>query len=529
MTFPVTQGQHVFAWAYVKDGSGTAGSDHVFVDDILLPVRHIAFACNAGADQDICQEPTQLLGYAVGQETLLWTTSGDGSFSQNNIINPIYTPGEQDLANKTVVLTLTATNEDGETVSDDIAINYHEAASIVMDGETAICEGEAYPVNAMVSEARNISWTTSGDGNFEDPTSLETTYLPGEQDLANGHVTLRLDAPSPYGCGDASHEMELIIHPLQHTEFDMASCGTYTWNGTEYSEAGDYEQTLTSAFGCDSTVVMHLSLVDSYHEVTTQTACDSYEWAGQTLTESGVYEHIFTSLHGCDSIVTMNLTINKSSIGPEFAVDACEPIEWDGIIYEESGIYERIYTNIYGCDSIVRMDLAIIPDHVIETINGDTEVDVRLTPTSVYSTAPSGGTFWSLNPEEAGTVVVEEGIATITWSETFKGDVILHVWALGYCGEDESSMTINVKNSTDIDENNFEAKVYPNPTNGIVNIEAQGLQHLTVTNVLGQTLYNRKVESDKAEIEMAQFGVGTYLIRIQTESGTTVKRVNVMR
>ena len=529
MTFPVTQGQHVFAWAYVKDGSGTAGSDHVFVDDILLPVRHIAFACNAGADQDICQEPTQLLGYAVGQETLLWTTSGDGSFSQNNIINPIYTPGEQDLANKTVVLTLTATNEDGETVSDDIAINYHEAASIVMDGETAICEGEAYPVNAMVSEARNISWTTSGDGNFEDPTSLETTYLPGEQDLANGHVTLRLDAPSPYGCGDASHEMELIIHPLQHTEFDMASCGTYTWNGTEYSEAGDYEQTLTSAFGCDSTVVMHLSLVDSYHEVTTQTACDSYEWAGQTLTESGVYEHIFTSLHGCDSIVTMNLTINKSSIGPEFAVDACEPIEWDGIIYEESGIYERIYTNIYGCDSIVRMDLAIIPAPVIETINGDTEVDVRLTPTSVYSTAPSGGTFWSLNPEEAGTVVVEEGIATITWSETFKGDVILHVWALGYCGEDESSMTINVKNSTDIDENNFEAKVYPNPTNGIVNIEAQGLQHLTVTNVLGQTLYNRKVESDKAEIEMAQFGVGTYLIRIQTESGTTVKRVNVMR
>ena len=274
---------------------------------------------------------------------------------------------------------------------------------------------------------------------------------------------------------------------------------------------------------------MHLTMVDAYNVEVEQSACESYIWAGETITESGIYERTFTSLHDCDSTVVMHLTINESSPEYGFSVDACEPYEWDGIVYAESGFYERIYTNIYGCDSIVTMDLAIIPAPVIETINGDTEVDVRLTPTSVYSTAPNGGTFWSLDPEEAGTVVVEEGIATITWSETFKGDVILHVWALGYCGQDENSMTVNVKNSTDVNEYSISAKIYPNPTHGIVTIDAEGMQRLTVTNTLGQILYDRKVESDNAQINMTEFGTGTYLVRIYTDSGTTVKRINVIQ
>ena len=337
-------------------------------------------------------------------------------------------------------------------------------------------------------------------------------------------------SPSPYGCGDASHDLVLSIHPLHHTEFDMASCGTYTWNGIEYSEAGDYEQTLTSMYNCDSTVVMHLTMIDSYNIQTEQNACDSYEWAGQTLTESGVYEHTFTSIHGCDSTVVMQLTVNLSS-QETMVVDACDSYEWDGITYTESGVYELTYTNVNGCDSIVMMDLAIMTAPVIETINGDAEVDVRLTPTSIYSTAPSKGTFWSLEPEEAGTVDfdVETGIATITWSETFKGEATLKVWALGYCGEDESNMTIKVKNSTGIDEYGIEAKVYPNPTNGIVNIEAEGMQRVTVMNALGQILYDREAETDKTQIEMTRFGVGTYLIRIFTQSATIVKRVNVIR
>ena len=530
--FPVTQGEHTFTWAYEKNASGSNGDDHAWIDEILFPVRHIDFACNAGADQDICQVPAQLDAVVFGYASLLWTTDGDGSFNQDDILNPIYTPGEQDLVNKVVTLSLTATNEAGETLNDNVVVNFHEAASIEMDETGEICEGDIFEVDALVSETGSVSWTTDGDGTFDRPDNVNANYTPGEQDKANGSVTLTLNANSPYGCGDAVHDLVLTIHPLQNTEFDMVSCSAYAWNGIVYNEAGDYEQTLQSIYGCDSTVVMHLSFIDSYNVETEATACDSYVWNDEVFTESGVYEHTFTSQYGCDSIVTMNLTVYESynpSAEITLAVDACDSFEWDGIVYTETGIYEHIYTDIHGCDSTVVIDLGVMTAPVIETINGETEVDVRLMPTSVYSTAPNGGTFWSLDPEEAGTVVVEEGIATITWSETFKGEVLLHVWALGYCGQDESSMTINVKNSTDVDEYGFEAKIYPNPTNGIVTIEAESLQRLTVVNILGQIMYDHETEGDYAQIEMSQFGTGTYLIRIQTGNGVAMKRVNVIR
>ena len=530
--FPVTQGEHTFTWAYEKNASGSNGDDHAWIDEILFPVRHIDFACNAGADQDICQVPAQLDAVVFGYASLLWTTDGDGSFNQDDILNPVYTPGEQDLVNKVVTLSLTATNEAGETLNDNVVVNFHEAASIEMDETGEICEGDTFEVDALVSETGSVSWTTDGDGTFDRPDNVNANYTPGEQDKANGSVTLTLSANSLYGCGDAVHDLVLTIHPLQNTEFDMVSCSAYAWNGIVYNEAGDYEQTLQSIYGCDSTVVMHLSFIDSYEVETEATACDSYVWNDEVLTESGVYEHTYTSQYGCDSIVTMNLTVYESynpSAEITLAVDACDSFEWDGIVYTETGIYEHIYTDIHGCDSTVVIDLGVMTAPVIETINGETEVDVRLMPTSVYSTAPNGGTFWSLDPEDAGTVVVEEGIATITWSETFKGEVLLHVWALGYCGQDESSMTINVKNSTDVDEYGFEAKIYPNPTNGIVTIEAESLQRLTVVNVLGQIMYDNETEGDYAQIEMSQFGTGTYLIRIQTGNGVAMKRVNVIR
>ncbi len=530
--FPVTQGEHTFTWAYEKNASGSNGDDHAWIDEILFPVRHIDFACNAGADQDICQVPAQLDAVVFGYASLLWTSDGDGSFNQDDILNPVYTPGEQDLVNKVVTLSLTATNEAGETLNDNVVVNFHEAASIEMDETGEICEGDTFEVNALVSETGSVSWTTDGDGTFDRPDNVNANYTPGEQDKANGSVTLTLSANSLYGCGDAVHDLVLTIHPLQNTEFDMVSCSAYAWNGIVYNEAGDYEQTLQSIYGCDSTVVMHLSFIDSYDVETEATACDSYVWNDEVFTESGLYEHTFTSQYGCDSIVTMNLTVYESynpSAEITLAVDACDSFEWDGIVYTETGIYEHIYTDIHGCDSTVVIDLGVMTAPVIETINGETEVDVRLMPTSVYSTAPNGGTFWSLDPEEAGTVVVEEGIATITWSETFKGEVLLHVWALGYCGQDESSMTINVKNSTDVDEYGFEAKIYPNPTNGIVTIEAESLQRLTVVNVLGQIMYDHETEGDYAQIEMSQFGTGTYLIRIQTGNGVAMKRVNVIR
>ena len=90
-------------------------------------------------------------------------------------------------------------------------------------------------------------------------------------------------------------------------------------------------------------------------------------------------------------------------------------------------------------------------------------------------------------------------------------------------------MTINVKNSTDVDEHSVKANVFPNPTNGIVTIEAEGMRRITVSNAMGQILIDEERQGDETRLNMSRFAAGTYLIRIYTEDGTALRRVNVVR
>lgn len=82
---------------------------------------------------------------------------------------------------------------------------------------------------------------------------------------------------------------------------------------------------------------------------------------------------------------------------------------------------------------------------------------------------------------------------------------------------------------TDVNENGNAAQVYPNPTNGLLNINANGLQHITITNLLGQIVYDQNADADFITIDMNQYGNGVYMIRIETANGTSLKKVNVMK
>ena len=71
--------------------------------------------------------------------------------------------------------------------------------------------------------------------------------------------------------------------------------------------------------------------------------------------------------------------------------------------------------------------------------------------------------------------------------------------------------------------------VYPSPTNGQVKIEAEGLKQITVSNVLGQVIYEGKAEGDVFEYNFSNNESGVYLIRIESANGIAVKKVTVTR
>jgi hypothetical protein len=70
--------------------------------------------------------------------------------------------------------------------------------------------------------------------------------------------------------------------------------------------------------------------------------------------------------------------------------------------------------------------------------------------------------------------------------------------------------------------------VYPNPTSGLLNVNGCGTMLITVSNMLGQTLFETSAE-DSATLDLSSYGQGFYLVRIKTEKGTTVQKINVMK
>ncbi|MBR7022035.1 MAG: T9SS type A sorting domain-containing protein, partial [Bacteroidales bacterium] len=117
----------------------------------------------------------------------------------------------------------------------------------------------------------------------------------------------------------------------------------------------------------------------------------------------------------------------------------------------------------------------------------------------------------------------------VTWSDTYKGEATLTAAPVSECNNGNGTMTVTVKNSTDVDEFGVKANLYPNPTNGNVTIEVEGMQRLTVVNELGQVVYDAEMNDSTTILNMSQFGVGVYLIRIYTENGIGAKRVSVIR
>ena len=80
-----------------------------------------------------------------------------------------------------------------------------------------------------------------------------------------------------------------------------------------------------------------------------------------------------------------------------------------------------------------------------------------------------------------------------------------------------------------LNEQSDDVALFPNPTKGNVTIQASGMNHITVVSVLGQVVFDTEVNADEYTLNMAQFNMGMYMVRIHTANGMTVKRVMVMQ
>ncbi|MDY0333343.1 MAG: hypothetical protein RBR47_00135, partial [Bacteroidales bacterium] len=240
----------------------------VVSDAMQLTIQRNVTA-NAGNNATICETQTHQLATASASNygSLLWSTSGDGTFSSTAILKPTYTPGVADKNNGSVVLTLLATAISPcslpTTSTKTLTIIRNATANAGSDAQ--ICESNTHTLSGTVTHTNSFVWTTSGDGTFNNPNALAPVYTPGNSDKATGLVTLTLTAQQNAPCvGTPCDAMQLTIqrNVIANAGSNATICETQT-HQLATASASNYTSLLWSTSG-DGTFSSTTTLKPTY-------------------------------------------------------------------------------------------------------------------------------------------------------------------------------------------------------------------------------------------------------------------------
>jgi hypothetical protein len=133
---------------------------------------------NAGPDTNVCAgESIMLFGSATNQDSIRWTSDGDGYFDYDTVFTPVYTPGNEDVAKGFVWIRLTSYDllpcENSNT----------DKMKLTIDQCTGLIEGTAggFSLEIVPNPATSrLNFAVTGAGSQENLT-ITLTNLQGEK------------------------------------------------------------------------------------------------------------------------------------------------------------------------------------------------------------------------------------------------------------------------------------------------------------------------------------------------------------
>ncbi len=155
------------------------------------------------------------------------------------------------------------------------------------------------------------------------------------------------------GC-DSTHILNLAVHPAYDQIDIVHACDVYTWpvNGQTYTQSTIFTSNGQTIHGCDSTRQLILTINSSWKDVDSVTTSDpKYIWpVDKTIyTQSGTYFSNSTTASGCDSVHILHLTLLRTGI---YIPTAFSP--------NQDGINDRF--TIYGGEDLALIESMTIYD-----------------------------------------------------------------------------------------------------------------------------------------------------------------------
>ena len=139
--------------------------------------------------------------------------------------------------------------------------------------------------------------------------------IPANELQISGTFEFQDTIPSTTGC-DTLVKLNLYVAPKDTAKFDVIICEreTYQENGFNQSVSGKYEQYLQNRFGCDSLVILNLSVETKDTTIISDSICngETYTQNGFNASTTGTYKQNLYNRFGCDSLVVLTLAVNPT-------------------------------------------------------------------------------------------------------------------------------------------------------------------------------------------------------------------------
>lgn len=391
---------------------------------------------------------------------------------------------------------------------------------------------------------------------YGDGSPLDTTITPAHTYATSGNYTVCSYITTTCGTDTICGNITVCIPTTTSQNIDICNGETYTIGSSTYSNSGNYEDTLVSVFGCDSIVNTALNVLPSSLLIQDISFCqgDSLVVGMNSYYSSGTYNDTLTAANGCDSTVISNLTVlTPTNFTQTPSICQGESFDYNGNSYTTTGIYYDTLVNAAGCDSIVTTDLTVFTitsetqdvelcfgetytinnntysssgtyTDTLQSVNGcDSIIVTNLTignqiPTTVQVngitlTAPAGYSYQWIDCQ---TNTAVPGATSQSFTPTQNGQYAVKV-SDGTCSETSSCTTIS---TIGIEENWLQQlSVYPNPVKDKLTIQLNDHEaEIFVRDANGTTVYEAK-HSGTAEVNMATMARGVYFLVIRTQSG----------
>jgi hypothetical protein len=323
------------------------------------------------------------------------------------------------------------------------------------------------------------------------------------------------EAMFPGGCS-GSIELNLTILDGSNSSDTMSivSCGSYIYDDIAFYQSGTYPFVYTSAAGCDSTVILDLTIESPEFGTTNIFGCDSVIYGGETYFESGFHTLYINSPETCDSIITLSVDVISPYENIE-VINACESFTWleNNEIYTLSGTYSESYQSIFGCDSTQTLQL-VISDSFEATILEDGQL-LQGSPMGDFFSWLDCATNTVLSDGSNNEFIVEES-----------GEYAVAV-TIDAC-TDTSDCLLVIVNGLVENELNREVSIFPNPTSEWVSI-ATNSPYDKISISLFSADGKRLIEKQYTSSEEISFRIpgaaGTYLLVITEKGQHAVSRI----